>query len=140
MLASHTLDGLRQYLPYGLRGNSTGVAHLLPQMALFQLFGTSVYTLRLAAVLYGVAAVPLCYWLTRRIAGTMPAVVATLLLIVAPEQLFWSRSENTHFAPVAVAALVTVSLGLRLTERCRRARCWPPRCGCRCAGSFTRRR
>jgi hypothetical protein len=117
MLSSRTLDGLRVYLPWGLLGNSTGVAHLLPQMAFFHLFGTSVYALRLVAVLYGVTAVPLCYWLARRMAGTLPAVVATVLLIAAPEQLFWSRTEDTHFAPIAVAALVTAHLGLWLTER-----------------------
>src|SRR5262249_4212675 len=100
---------------------------------LFRVFGTSVYTLRLAAVLYGVAAVPLCYWLARRLAGTFPAVVAALLLMTAPEQLFWSRTENTHFAPVAVAALVTAHLGFWLVQRVTApallaAALWMPAC------------
>src|SRR5205814_272690 len=78
---------------------------------------TSVYSLRLASGFYGVMAVPLCYWLARRLAGTLPAVVATVLLIAAPEQLFWSRSDDAHFEPIAVAALITVHLGLWVTER-----------------------
>jgi hypothetical protein len=117
MLSSRTALGLREYLPWGLLGNGTGAAHLLPQLAFLNMFGASVYALRLVAVLFGVTAVPLCYWLARRIAGTGPAVVATVLLIGAPEQLFWSRSENTFFEPIAVTALVTAHLGLWMTER-----------------------
>ena len=87
---------------------SIGFVHLLPNLVLFRLFGASLYTMRLTAVAFGVAAVPLMYWLVRRLAGCGPAVAATLLLISAPEQLFWSRNENANFIPIALLALLAV--------------------------------
>jgi hypothetical protein len=105
-------------LRYGLTANSTGIVHLLPKKLLFDLFGTSVYSLRLSAVIFGFAATPLLYWLVRRMAGVGPAVLGTVLLITAPEQLYWSRIENANFAPIAVLGLVTAHVGLWMVQRC----------------------
>lgn len=117
MIESRTLTGLRRYLQFDFLSSAPGIVHLLPQTVLLRLFGTSAYTVRLTATFWGVAAVPLFYWLVRRIAGVGPAVVSTVLFIAAPEQLFWSRSENGFFAPVAVVALITAHLGLWMVER-----------------------
>lgn len=117
MFESRTLYGLRSFVNWGLLANSGGIIHLLPKMFLFDLFGTSIYSLRLSGVLFGVAAVPLFYWLVRRLAGVGPALASTVLFITAPEQLSWTRTENTHFAPIACLALITVHLGVWMVER-----------------------
>ncbi len=117
MIESRSLYGLRSYIQSGLLANNTGMMHQFPKMILFDMFGVSIYTLRLSGVLFGVAAIPLMYWLVRRIAGVGPAVVAALFIIAEPEQLFWSRTENTYFAPLATAALVSAHLGLWMVQR-----------------------
>jgi len=117
MVQSRTLYGLRHAFLESFLGNAPGMVHMATQMILFKLFGASIYTIRLGAVFWGVAAVPLLYWLVRRIAGVAPAVVATLLFLTAPEQLYWSRSENAFFAPIAALALITAHLGLWMVER-----------------------
>lgn len=117
MLASRTLDGLRWYVPVGITSNSTGQMHLMPQWLFYHLFGTSVYALRLAGVAFGMLAIPLFYWLALRLGGRLGAVLATLLMISAPEQLYWSRIESTNFAPVPVLSLIAAHLGLSMAER-----------------------
>jgi hypothetical protein len=117
MVSSRTLHGIGSYIHYGLRANNNGVLHIVTQFVFFNLFGTSTYTVRLAAVFWGVAAIPLLYWLVRRIAGAGPAIVASILMIVAPEQLFWSRTENNFFADIAILALITVHLGFWMIQR-----------------------
>lgn len=114
---SRTLEGVADYYRFTFLSTNPGAAHMLPQWAIFHLFGASVFTLRMAAVLWGVAAVLLMYWLVRRIAGVTPAVVASLLLALAPDQLFWSRSENGFFSPVPALALATVNAGLWMAQR-----------------------
>jgi hypothetical protein len=117
MVASRTWQGVTSYLGYGLTANSAGVLHYLHKKWLFDLFGTSIYSLRLSTVVFGFAAVPLLYFLVRRLAGVGVATAATVLLIVAPEQLYWSRIETGQFAPIAVLALVSAHLGLWMVQR-----------------------
>lgn len=117
MILSRTWFGFRGYLQYAFIANNNGIFHILTQMVLFRLFGTSIFTVRLTAVFWGVAAIPLFYWLMRRLAGVMPAMVSTALFVAAPDQLFWSRTENSFFAPVAFGMLVSGHLGLWMVER-----------------------
>ncbi len=117
MLGSYTGFGIGFYTTTEELGTGAGLFHVVTHYVLYRLFGASIFTIRLAAVFWGVLAIPLLYWLTRRIAGRGAAIVATVLFIAAPEQLFWSRTENTHFAPVAVLALVSAHLGLSMQER-----------------------
>ena len=114
---SRTLEGVADYYRFTFLATNPGAAHMLPQWALFNLFGTSVFTLRMAAVLWGVAAVLLMYWLVRRLAGVAPAALAALMLATAPDQLFWSRSENGFFSPVPVLALLTLHVCLWMAAR-----------------------
>jgi hypothetical protein len=116
-LSSRTLAGLRTYVPWALTANSTGLAHLLPQLLSYELFGTSIYALRLVAVFFGVVTVPLFYWLVRRLAGIGPALAGTVLFIAAPEQLWWSRAENSYFILICFLAVVTAHLGLWMVRR-----------------------
>ncbi|HSP95980.1 MAG TPA: hypothetical protein VL049_01880, partial [Candidatus Dormibacteraeota bacterium] len=114
---SRTLKGVADYYRFTFLTTNPGAAHMLPQWALFNVFGTSIFTLRMAAVLWGVAATLLMYWLVRRLAGVGPAVLAALLFATAPDQLFWSRSENGFFSPVPVLALATVHVCLWMAAR-----------------------
>jgi len=116
MLASRTLAGLLRYIPEGIGANTNGFAHLLPQWAIFQLLGTSVFSLRFVSVVCGLVCTALFYSLTRRLGGVYIAVVATLLFVTAPDQLFWSRQENTPFQFVTLLALIVASAGLRMVE------------------------
>jgi hypothetical protein len=117
MMRSRRLHGVRTYLDESLLSTAPGFVHVPTQFASFLLFGTSIYSIRMAAMVWGVAAIPLLYWLVRRMAGVGPAMLATFLFVIAPEQIFWARTENTFFAPVGVCALITAHLGLNLVER-----------------------
>ena len=117
MTAGRTLLGFRDYLVTELLGTGNGVFHVLVHRALYALFGTSIYAVRLTALFWGVSAIPLAYALARRLAGVWPAFAAGLLFATAPEQLFWSRNENAFFAPVAALALVTAHLTLSMVRR-----------------------
>jgi 4-amino-4-deoxy-L-arabinose transferase-like glycosyltransferase len=117
MIESRTAWGIRRYFDSSFLTTAPGMIHILTQRATFALFGTSPYSVRLASLLWGVAAVPLFYWLMRRIAGRAPATFMTAIFVVAPEQLYWSRTENAFFGPVSVLAIITTHLGLGMVER-----------------------
>ena len=117
LTGSYTGYGIREYMRTELLGTGNGVFHVVTHFVLYQLFGPSVFSIRLAALLWSVAAIPLLYWLVRRLAGTTAAFAATLLFVSAPEQLYWGRSEDSFFAPVMVVALVTAHLGLTMVRR-----------------------
>jgi len=132
-LLSRTGYGLAEYVRWAIRTTTAGLFYLFPQTAFFALFGSSIYSVRLAASLWGVASVPLMYLLVRRIAGIAPAVAATLLFIAAPEQLYWSRLETTCYSPVIFLGLVTANLGLWMVRRFSvpavvAAALWTPMC------------
>ena len=117
IVQSRTWSGFLGYLDYGFVQNNGGSVQLLLPQLTFRIFGTSIFTLRMTSVLWGIAAVPLMYTLGRRLGGVTAGVFASIFLITAPEQLFWSRNENLHFAPMAVCALVTAHLALWMVER-----------------------
>ncbi len=117
IVEGRTWNGFLSYLNFGFVQNNGGAVQLLPTQLVFRLFGTSIFTLRMASVLWAIAAIPLMYALGRRLGGVICGVLASFLLITAPEQLFWARNENLHFAPMAVCALVTAHLALWMVER-----------------------
>lgn len=114
MLSSRTLMGLKHYVPEGIVSNTNGVVHLLPQWATFSLLGTSAFALRFVSVVCGLVCATLFYRLMRRIGGRSVAVVATLFFVTAPDQLFWSRQENTPFQFVTLIVLIIASAGMRM--------------------------
>ncbi len=117
MLSSRTLVGLLRYIPEGIVANTNGIMHLLPQWVSFQVLGTSVFSLRFVSVACGLVCIALFYCIVRRVGGVSIAVVSTFLFVTAPEQLFWSRQENTPFQFVTLLALIVASAGLRMQER-----------------------
>lgn len=117
MVQARTWSGYAGYLDFGFVQNNGGAVHLLPAELIFRLFGTSIFTLRMTAVLWSITAIPLMYTLARRIGGVTAGIFASIFLITAPEQLFWARNENVFFSGVAVCALVTAHLALWMVER-----------------------
>lgn len=107
--------GLAHYITHN-RVEDDGFAHMLVRAAVQQFSGPSVIGIRLAGVLSGTLAVPLCYALVRRLAGVFPAALAAVLLLTAPEQLIFSRIEATQIGIVAVAPLITAHLVLWLVR------------------------
>lgn len=114
MLSSRSLFGAFEYAAFSLLSNTNGFVHLFLQLLNYEIFDTSVFSLRLTGGLWATTAVPIFYWLLRRLGGVAAAVIGTLLLISAPEQLFWSRCETVSIALLTTAATVTVALCIRL--------------------------
>jgi len=66
-------------------------------MALFMgLFGMGEVAVRAPAVLFGALNVLLTYWLTRRLLGPIPAVVAAWALALSPWSLAWAREARFY--------------------------------------------
>lgn len=115
---SRTAYGLRQFIATEFVGTSNGLATPLTNRLAFAVLGVSLYATRVTALVWGLAAVPLFWSFVRRLSGGMlPAFGATLLFVCAPEQLFWSRSEVSVFAPVAALGLVFAHAGLSMVRR-----------------------
>ena len=117
IVQGRTWHGYKGYLDFGFVQNNGGAVQFLPTQVILRLFGTSIFTLRLTSVLWSITAMPLMYGLGRRIGGVTAGTIAAVLLLTAPEQLFWARNENLHFAPIAICALITAHLCLWLVQR-----------------------
>lgn len=117
MIMSASAWSLAAYFQRFFLNVSAGIVHMLPGPAVFSLFGASLYGIRLVSVLFGYVAIPLAYALARRVAGVGAAVIVAILVMVAPEQLYWSRIETGCFAPVFVFGLISAHLGLWFVRR-----------------------
>jgi hypothetical protein len=89
------------------------------------LFGESVTSLRLPALLPGLLTLLLLYPVARRFVGPTPALVATLALAVSPMHVYYSRFGRSY-ALIVLLALVVVAALERATsdesgERARRS-------------------
>jgi hypothetical protein len=115
---SRTALGLSEFTKTEFLGTSNGLATPLTNRLVFAAVGVSLYATRLTALVWGLAAVPLFWGFVRRLCGgALPAFGATLLFVCAPEQLFWSRSEVSVFAPVAALGLLFAHVGLSMVGR-----------------------
>ena len=115
---SRTAHGLRQFTATEFLGTSNGLATPATNRLVFAALGVSLYATRVTALVWGLAAVPLFWGLVRRLCGGALATFgATLLFVCAPEQLFWSRSEVSVFAPVAALGLLFAHVGLSMVGR-----------------------
>lgn len=61
-----------------------------------QALGTDEWTARLAPALFGVLAIPIFYFLVRKIFGPFIAVATALLLAVSPWHLYWSQNSRFY--------------------------------------------
>jgi len=117
---SRTAFGLSEFVRSEFVGTSNGVVTPLTNRAVYAALGTSITSMRVTALLWGLLAVGLFWGLARRLlAGLAGPAAATLLFVAAPEQLFWSRSEVSIFAPMAVIGLLLAHAGLSMTRRFR---------------------
>ena len=115
---SRTAYGLRQFTASEFVGTSNGLVTPATNRLVFAALGVSLYATRVTALVWGLAAVPLFWALVRRLCGgALAAFGATLLFVCAPEQLFWSRSEVSVFAPVAALGLAFAHVGLSMAGR-----------------------
>ncbi|MEO6445457.1 MAG: glycosyltransferase family 39 protein [Gemmatimonadaceae bacterium] len=79
------------------------------------LFGESPWAVRLPAMLFGVAAVPMLYALGMRVTARREALLAALLLAVSYHHVWFSQNARGYSA-IAFFALVTMWALLRGTE------------------------
>jgi len=117
MIWTRTWHGVVSFIGETFADASVGFAHVPVQVLAHRVFGTSTFSIRMASVVWGTATIPLFYLLVRRIAGVAPAVLGSVLFALAPEQLFWSRIEDGHFAPMIFYAVVAGLLSLRIARR-----------------------
>lgn len=75
--------------------------------------GRSVFSVRLFSATLGWLAVPLTWWLGRRLFGLTEAGLAALLVALSPFQVYYSQ-EAKGYIFVNLMALVSVALWLRL--------------------------
>jgi mannosyltransferase len=81
--------------------------YLVFTRATLELFGTTEWSARLAPALTGVLTIPALYFPTRRLFGPAVALMAAVLLAVAPWHLFWSQNARFY-----VLLLLFYNLGL----------------------------
>ncbi len=117
MLGSRTWVGIGRYIQEGLVGSSIGIMHLVPQMVFYKWLGTSIYSLRLSAVAMGVLCIPLLYWLLRRLSTRRAALIGAVLMLTGPEQLWFSRDENTNFQAITILSLISAHLAVTMVRR-----------------------
>ena len=70
-------------------------------------FGEYEWSVRLPAVVFGIATVPALYWLTRRPLGDWPALAACLLLAVSYHHIFFSQNARGYTAYIFFSVLAT---------------------------------
>ena len=62
----------------------------------FLLLGETEWTARALPVVFGVLAIPLTYWITRRLFGFSIAILAAFLLAISPWHLYWSQNARFY--------------------------------------------
>lgn len=107
-----SVPGQRMTLPSVLTGTFSSDTHppayYVLMWAWTKCFGTSVWALRLPAVLLGVGCIPLVFWLGMLIGRRNAGWVAAILLAVHGHQVFWSQ----------VARMFTLTCFLGLLATC----------------------
>jgi len=78
--------------------------------------GNNEYALRALPLTAGLAALPLMYYIARRVLGPWPAALATALLAAAPGALRYSVEVKQYSSDMTLAMII-VALGLRAAER-----------------------
>ncbi len=88
-----------------------------------QAVGTSVESLRLFAVLWGVVAVAGVFCLARRVAGPRVGTLAALLMAVSPYAIYLSQEARHYSLAVAIATFALVNW-VALLQGDWSLRCW----------------
>ncbi|MCP5095932.1 MAG: glycosyltransferase family 39 protein [Chloroflexi bacterium] len=77
-----------------------GITRMSPSMLLTHVVlttqGVSEWNARLISVLAGIVTVPVLYWLVRRLYDSYVAIIASLLLAIAPWHIYWSQNARFY--------------------------------------------
>jgi 4-amino-4-deoxy-L-arabinose transferase-like glycosyltransferase len=119
-IASRTYLSLLPPLDYG---QSAPLLYLWIERFTVAVFGVSEASLRLPALVAGMATVPLIYFVARRLFGRRVALLATAMSAMSPTLIHFS-SEVKQYAVEACASCAVVYLGLRWLEEPSNPRRW----------------
>ena len=92
------------------RGDNKHPLYALLAHLCLSLFGESAWAIRLPALLFGVAAVPMLYWLAKTFVGRREAIAAAVLLAVSYHHIWFSQSARGYSALLFFALLTTYQL------------------------------
>jgi 4-amino-4-deoxy-L-arabinose transferase-like glycosyltransferase len=116
LMARHFLDGELSVFFWG-QGYG-GTLEVFPTAALFALFGTSTFAIRVVPIALTALAAVIVWRVGRRTVGEPAARIAAVLLWVWPPYLVW-KSERAHgfYGSGLVLASLVLLLVVRLAER-----------------------
>jgi 4-amino-4-deoxy-L-arabinose transferase-like glycosyltransferase len=107
-----------QDLP-GMLLRTAGDTHPPFSYLLYQLWmplaGRTLYALRFQAALFGVATVPICAALGKRLGGRAAGIAAAILLAVSPFHIWWSQ-QIRMYALVALLCALSICLFVKATS------------------------
>lgn len=103
------------------RGDNKHPLYALLAHLCLSLFGESAWAIRLPALLFGVAAVPMLYWLAKPFVGRREAIAAAVLLAVSYHHIWFSQSARGYSALLFFALLTTHQMFAMLRRGDRRA-------------------
>jgi uncharacterized membrane protein len=72
------------------------VIYYVLNKSVFLLLGETEWTSRVLPVFFGIIAIPLVYWIARRLFGLSVAVLTVLLLAISPWHLYWSQNARFY--------------------------------------------
>jgi len=102
------------YRPFTEIAASQGPLHLHAQLPFFLAFGQTVAAGRAASVVYSLVGLAGVWWIGRQLAGRWAGLAATLLVVLSPTYLRFSRQA---LADLPALAPVTLAIGVALLHR-----------------------
>lgn len=79
-------------------------------------FGVNEWYARIPAVIIGTITVPLFFWLVKRLVDTYVAIIASLLLAIAPWHVYWSQNARFYTALLLFYTLALFLFYLAIEE------------------------
>ena len=93
--------------------NWVPVSVILTAQAL-NIWGVSEWSARLASALIGIVSIPVLFFPTRKIFGDWVALIAALLLALAPWHIFWSQNARFYVSLLLFYSLALIAFHLGL--------------------------
>ena len=102
----YAASSLIEQLTVFINPNNHVLNTLLIQLSI-HLFGESEWSVRLPAVMFGAATIPVLFWVTRQRLGDWPAVAVSLLLAVSYHHIFFSQNARGYSAYLFLSLFAT---------------------------------